>query len=48
VLLVLGLSAIGTGAILLSRGGSRPREVGLDTPGTSPKPSHAPGAVTGT
>jgi cytoskeletal protein CcmA (bactofilin family) len=48
VLLVLGLSAIGTGAILLSRGGSRPREVGLDPPGTSPKPSHAPGAVTGT
>ncbi len=45
VLLVLGLSAIGTGAILLSRGGSRPQEVGGDSPARSPAPAATPGAA---
>jgi hypothetical protein len=39
VLLVVGLACIGTGAFLLSRAGSRPREIGMNGPG---EPAGAP------
>ena len=43
LLLVMGLTTIGAGAFLLSRAGSRPADVGLDTGGTpAPAPSHDP------
>ncbi|MEQ1833668.1 MAG: polymer-forming cytoskeletal protein [Candidatus Eisenbacteria bacterium] len=42
LLLVVGLSLIGTGAFLLSRAGSRPRDIGADAPAAAP--ASAPGA----
>jgi len=46
-LLLIGLSFIGTGAFLLSRGGSRPRDIGVGSPVEAPAPAPGPGAVTG-
>jgi hypothetical protein len=44
VLLVLGLSAIGTGAFILSRAGSRPRDAGAAAPDRGHAPSATPGS----
>ena len=44
VLLMVGLSTIGTGAFLLSRAGMRPTDIGEPGTGPSPEPAMAPGA----
>lgn len=44
VLLVLGLSAIGAGAFMLSRAGSRPHDIG--EPGAGPAPAPSPSGAT--
>lgn len=44
VLMLIGLSTIGTGAFLLSRAGSRPRDIGDGaSPGSTPATAAAPG-----
>jgi hypothetical protein len=46
-LLLIGLSCIGTGAFLLSRAGSRPRDLDVAGPAGAPAPAPGPGAVAG-
>jgi hypothetical protein len=46
MLLIVGLSAIGAGAFLLSRAGSRPRDLAEPGPGPAPAPSPSGAAVT--
>jgi len=46
-LLLVGLSCIGTGAFLLSRAGSRPRDIGVAGPADAPAPAPGPGTVAG-
>ena len=43
VLLLIGLACIGTGAFLLSRAGSRPRELGVPGAGDATAPAPTPG-----